>query len=301
MRKFWMRAQEINVLKDKPSFDYEACVWGNSAILIRLADRRHSVLGLARFLKAIKGKNGKVLEVGCGTGTFLRSVKEYRPDLELFGCDISQTAINLAKENNQYPIHFETADALSLPYGDESFDVVVMMDVLEHLPNTKKALEEVRRILNKGGIFHLLVPCEANFFSLYWFMWKMNLGGNLKRKYAGHIQRLATNDVRKLLRDCDFSFVKQSFSFHGLGQIYDIFFDYLPRLFQKSVPFSSHRQNCLSIKVTLLRSLKERGTFLTIWLILGRAVEIAAYYESVALKYFTAPGLHITSRKGGIV
>lgn len=282
-------------------FDYEVHVWGDSEALIRIEERRHFCLGLKRFLEVIKNIDGRVMEIGCGTGIFLRSLKSYRTDLELSGCDISQKAIDLAKVNKQYNIDYRVAEAQVLPYDNNSFDIVVMMDVLEHLADVEAALREVKRVLKDRGMFHLLVPCEVNPLTLHWLMWKVKIGHNLKKKYAGHIQRLTSKKVRKLINDNQFSIAKETFSFHGLGQINDIFFDYLPRIFTKNKIDPNKRIKAQTAKDKIIRSIKERGLLLTFWLMLGRIIEVAAFYESEILKYFPgAIGLHITSYKGGL-
>jgi ubiquinone/menaquinone biosynthesis C-methylase UbiE len=281
------------------NFDYEAHVWGGPCDLINIKEKRHSCLGLKRFLEVAREKKAKVLEVGCGTGIFLRSLKSYRPDLELSGCDISKKAISIAKDSAHSGIDFEVANAYALPYSGESFDYVVIMDVLEHLDYPAGAIKEVQRVLKKNGFFHLLVPCEANALTLHWLMWKIRLGHNLKRKYAGHIQRLTGGETHRLLKDCGFTVIKETYSFHFLGQIYDIFFDYLPRIFTKNKIALDRREQLSGIKNKITRSIRERGILLTFWFMLGRVVEILAFLESEILKYFPiAMGLHITSTKG---
>lgn len=280
-------------------FDYEKHIWGKAGDVISLKDRRNPTLGLRRFLEIIDNTGGRLLEIGCGTGIFIRSVKYYRPDLEAYGCDISRTAIAAAKKTEEYDIHYEVADASSLPYKDESFDIVVMVDVLEHLEDIKEVLRETRRVLKEGGILHLLVPCEANRFTLHWLMWKLKIGHNLKREYAGHIQRLTTNDIHKFVGNQGLTIIKETFSFHFIGQIYDIFFDYLPRTFQRKKIIEYERKKICSVKDKISKSLKERGIILTLWAILGWLIEIVAFYESEILKSFPlAIGGHITCRKG---
>lgn len=283
-------------------FNYEENIWGSSNASIHLESKRHISLGLRRFLKIRHDKGARVLEVGCGTGIFLRSLKHYRPDLEAFGCDISKTAIDTAKENKEQNIYYEVADAHVLPYEERTFDIVVMMDVLEHLELIEVVLQQVKRVLKEKGVFYLLVPCEANKFTLHWLMWKLKIGHNLKKRYAGHIQRFTRKDIHKFIKDAGFKIIKETFSFHFIGQIYDIFFDYLPRIFQKNKIDDKQREDAFSVKDKISRSLKMRGIILTLWAILGHFVEIAAFYESQILKNFPlAIGVHITCRKGELI
>ncbi len=279
-------------------FDYEEHIWGTVESIIGLESKRNSVLGLKRFLEIIESVNGRLLEIGCGTGIFIKSVKHYRPDLEVYGCDISKTAITIAMKNKKYDIHYKIGETSALPYKDKSFDIVVMMDVLEHLKDVEEAIKEAKRVLKEGGICHLLVPCEANRFTLHWLMWKLKIGYNLKREYAGHIQRLSRYDVHRFVEEQGFIIVKETFSFHFIGQVYDIFFDYLPRKFQRKKTIDYERKQALSVKEKISRSLKERGIILTLWAILGRLVETVAFYESGILKNFPlAIGIHLTCQK----
>lgn len=279
-------------------FDYEEHIWGGIESIIRLESKRNSTLGLRRFLKIIDNAGGRMLETGCGTGMFIRSVKYYRPDLELYGCDISKAAINIAKKNKEYNIHYEVGNASSLPYEEETFDIVAMMDVLEHLGDIKGALREARRVLKEGGILHLLVPCEANRFTLHWLMWKLKIGHNLKRIYAGHIQRLTRQSIHNFIKEEKFKIIKETFSFHFIGQIYDIFFDYFPRIFQKKKIIDYERKKISSVRNKISKSIKERGIILTLWAILGRLIEMVAFYESETLKKFPlAIGIHLTCQK----
>lgn len=279
-------------------FDYEEHIWGGVESIIVQESKRNSILGLKRFLEILENVNGRLLEVGCGTGMFIRSIKHYRPDLDVYGCDISKTATAIAKKNKKYNIHYNVGEASALPYKDKSFDIVVMMDVLEHLRDVEGPIKEAKRVLKVGGIFHLLVPCEVNKFTLHWLMWKLKMGHNLKRKYAGHIQRLSKQDIHYFIKDEQFKIIEETFSFHFLGQIYDIFFDYLPRKFQKKKIIDYEMKQAISVRDKISRSLKERGIILTLWAILGRLIEIAAFYESQILKSFPlAMGVHLTCKK----
>ena len=287
-------------MSENKKFDYERHIWGKPGYVIDLHDKRNSTLALRRFLESIDNINGCLLEVGCGTGMFVRSVQRYRPDLETYGCDISQKAISMAGQDKKYPICYEVADAASLPYEGNNFDVVVMADVLEHLENVKETLKECLRVLKEEGVLHLTVPCEANIFTLHWLMWKAKIGHNLKREYAGHIQRFTAGKIYDLLREEKLTIIQRTFSFHLLGQIYDIFFDYLPRKFAKERKVDSCKKQDLSVKERVFRSFKERGVPLTIWLMLGRLVDRAAFYESQILKKFPlAMTVHIACKKEG--
>lgn len=105
----------------------------------------------------------KLLDVGCWTGQLLGVLGEDR--IDYYGVDVSKHSISLAKKS--YPkAKFFLGSALDLPLKNNHFDVVVLFDVIEHLPSwqEKRCLEEIRRVIKTGGIFLLSTPAD-NFFS----------------------------------------------------------------------------------------------------------------------------------------
>ena len=97
-----------------------------------------------------------VLEVGCGTGEVLAYLP---PEIAYFGVERSEYALSeaRAKWSGRKAI-FETALASQLPFPDSMFDAALMVYVLEHLPDPKKALTEVGRVIKPGGILILAAP-----------------------------------------------------------------------------------------------------------------------------------------------
>jgi ubiquinone/menaquinone biosynthesis C-methylase UbiE len=92
----------------------------------------------------------RVLEIGCGTGRFARSVIEAVPDVDYVATDLS-AAMVAATRALGVPAQQASADAL--PFPDASFDVVVAAWMLYHVPDLDQTLGEVRRVLRPGGLF----------------------------------------------------------------------------------------------------------------------------------------------------
>ncbi len=101
-----------------------------------------------RILLAHSPRGRKVLDLGCGTGMLLRRIKG---DHELVvGIDISLGMLRKArKEVPDVPLIL--ADADHLPFGDECFDAVFSVTVLQNLPDPLSALREVVRVTKPGG------------------------------------------------------------------------------------------------------------------------------------------------------
>jgi SAM-dependent methyltransferase len=116
-------------------------------------------------------KGGRILDVGCATGTFLLGMKEL-PDWEVAGVEISPHAANIARKN-QLEVFTGTLEEAQLP--SSRFDAVTLWDVLEHLHNPMTSLEEIHRILKPGGILVLRVPngasWDAKWFGQTWAGW----------------------------------------------------------------------------------------------------------------------------------
>ena len=96
-----------------------------------------------------------LLDVGCGCGYLLFRLGEIGQSL-LFGIDFSKGRLRIAKERRIR--NLIAADAQSLPYKQNTFDIVVSTETLEHMLNPTTMLKEIRRILKKGGILILTVP-----------------------------------------------------------------------------------------------------------------------------------------------
>ncbi|MBU4346710.1 MAG: methyltransferase domain-containing protein, partial [Candidatus Omnitrophica bacterium] len=97
--------------------------------------------------------SGKLLDMGCGLGLFLKlwDPKKW----ELFGIDISRKAVEYAKSKG---LNVKEGFLEKTDFSDKHFDVITMFYVLEHLPNPLKVLKEARRILKKNGLLVIRVP-----------------------------------------------------------------------------------------------------------------------------------------------
>lgn len=121
------------------------------AIAYGMAKRR-------RFVTRHK-RAGRLLDVGCATGTFLRSMQEHGP-WDVYGVELSEEVARQARE--QYGLHVFTGTLEQAAFPERSFDAVTMWDVLEHLHDPLGSLREVRRILDPDGILLIRVPNLAS-------------------------------------------------------------------------------------------------------------------------------------------
>jgi SAM-dependent methyltransferase len=98
----------------------------------------------------------RILDVGCGTGANLEMLAQFG---ESEGVDVSDDALEFCKAKG-LTVHKGLAE--SLPFTDESFEIVTALDVVEHLDDDLAGLKEMHRVLKTGGRTLIFVPA---------FMW----------------------------------------------------------------------------------------------------------------------------------
>lgn len=97
-----------------------------------------------------------VLDVGCGTGDHLRIMAPLVAPGAAVGVDLSETLIASARRRaTPAPVSFHVGDACELPFADAAFDRVVANQVLLHLADPWRAIEEMRRVLRPGGLLSI--------------------------------------------------------------------------------------------------------------------------------------------------
>jgi SAM-dependent methyltransferase len=126
------------------------------------------------------------------------------PKAVMTGCDISDVALQkaheLEPEARLIPMTDETVEAAA-----ESFDLVISIEVLEHVPDARRATEEIARLLRPGGVLLLTTPC-ANRYSLEWTLNRLRGGlepsldgfGRFATDEPGHLRRLSDHQLREI-------------------------------------------------------------------------------------------------------
>lgn len=112
--------------------------------------RRELALSL---LKKHSTANARILDVGCGTGKGQESFAAFGT---VFGLDFSEDALKFSHSRGL--TRLARANAECIPLTSESFDTIVSLDTIEHVPNDAAALNEIFRVLKPGGIFLMNVP-----------------------------------------------------------------------------------------------------------------------------------------------
>lgn len=99
----------------------------------------------------------KILELGCGNGSMWReNIKLLPNDCRLILSDFSENMLAAARKSipTESGVDFKIIDIQNIPFGDNSFDIVIANMMLYHVPDLSKALSEVRRVLKPQGEFY---------------------------------------------------------------------------------------------------------------------------------------------------
>lgn len=107
-------------------------------------------------IKLIRARKGRLLDVGFGYGLIEENIS--KNTFDLYGIDISQKAVKRIKRMTKG--NFKKGSILDISFQDEFFDVVLALEVLEHISphNTFRAFSELKRVLRSGGILVVSVP-----------------------------------------------------------------------------------------------------------------------------------------------
>jgi len=116
-------------------------------------------------------KGIKVLDIGCGGGLACEFLAKQGANVS--GIDLSLNSIKAAQahaKESHLKIDYQCGVAENLPYSENTFDVVVCFDVLEHVEDWGKVIREIYRVLNKNGIF-LFDTINQTFKSKFIMIW----------------------------------------------------------------------------------------------------------------------------------
>lgn len=106
----------------------------------------------------------RILDAGCGAGRHIGTVY-LRSRVDVVGIDLkwedlkkSQFTLRMSEGEGRGPWMISQSDVTSIPFKDESFDLVICSEVLEHIPDNKSAISELMRVLKPGGDLVVSVP-----------------------------------------------------------------------------------------------------------------------------------------------
>ncbi len=220
-----------------------------------VAKRRLVIALLKSYLESSSGKLS-FLDLGCGTGMMLNDLSRYG---KVVGVDVSTRSLSYCLKRG-FPSVLVANLAKSFPSQENQFDVVTMLDVLEHLENDDFVLGEVFRSIKSGGYFVLTVPA----YQSLWTYWDEALG---------HKRRYRKGELAEKLTKAGFIVSRSSYFYSYL----------LPGVVVFRI-----------IKSLLGESYKKRSDFVKVPMFLNKILLTLSYFETDLVKRVSIPsGLSI--------
>lgn len=202
--------------------DYSDKIFSSLKIKGRIWESQypHFVIGLKAF-GGLKN-NSRILDIGCGAGGLTALWQEKFPNFIFEGIDVSKKAIKLAKEC--YPgIKFATSSAESIGKTSKKYDAISVCELIEHVNDPEKVLNNIYKILNNNGILYLTTQLEADEATLTGKIYGMR-GIKPKEKIVGHIQAFDRKAIKSLVKKSGFKIIEIYYNCHFLGQVIDLLY-----------------------------------------------------------------------------
>lgn len=157
-------------------------------------------LAVCHFLKSLAGlikevSPGDILDVGCGHGFVIRYIRNYYNNIIIKGIDCNREALLMAKAINPDQ-QFIQASIYEMPFRDKAFDLLICLEVLEHLVLVDAALAELKRVARRNCL--LSVPYEP-----YFSICRLLGGKNILRlgRHPEHINYFKITAIKEKLKN----------------------------------------------------------------------------------------------------
>lgn len=164
-------------------------------------DRR---LEMVRQFVTLEGAT--ILDIGCGIGTYVRRFRAFSGDVH--GVDVEEDRV--AEASLELP-NIQVAAGESLPYPDDTFDLVFSNEVIEHVADDRRTIAEAVRVTKPGGTIVIFAPNRLYPFETHGaYLGKRYVFGNiplvnwlpdpLRNRFAPHVRAYTRKGIRSLFR-----------------------------------------------------------------------------------------------------
>src|SRR5581483_3483548 len=167
----------------------------------------------------------RILDVGSGIGTYVRKFRSFSE--HVFGIDVEEERV--AEGAKSLP-NLLVGEAELLPFEDETFDVILLNEVIEHVLDDAQTIADALRVLRRGGRLIIYAPNRLYFFETHGIYlgkryifrliplvnWMPDV---IRRRFCPHVRAYTTGDLRRLFRGQPAKIVHHGYVFPGFDNI----------------------------------------------------------------------------------
>ncbi len=170
-----------------------------------------------KFQKLVpKNKYNRILDVGCASGLMTNRIAQIFPRSKVTGIDIYESGIKYAKEKYKH-INFITCDVHKLPFPNNSFDLIVCYETIEHVLKPFQVIQELQRVAKKNASIVIAMDSGNLLFRIIWFFWENTKGRVWK---GAHLHPFHHKQLEKLIKKIKFNKIEKKFSHFRMEVIF---------------------------------------------------------------------------------
>lgn len=162
---------------------------------------RNKLKEVAKFIKP----SSKILDVGSGEGT----IRGFLQDCEYWAVDISKQTIDLLKKQN-IKAEQVNLNKHEIPFKNEKFDYILLLDILEHTTNPAQILQAARKLLKTAGKMIISLPNDYHFLNKIRFLLNKNLTQD-PFSPTGHLHYFPIKSADNFMKNQGFKILKKKY------------------------------------------------------------------------------------------
>ncbi|MFC1753747.1 class I SAM-dependent methyltransferase [Thermoproteota archaeon] len=174
-------------MKNEFAYNYGDCYKDDKFVRMRYGI-------VSQMLSLFLSKDTKILDIGCYDGSMFEVLKKDFNGLEYIGVDADSTALDIARRRGvkTFNINLESG---TLPFKKDSFDVIIVGEILEHLRDPSRTLKKTQEILKPEGVILVSLPNECTFYHRLKVMFGRGIDGTgFAPGYHLHFPTLKQNE-----------------------------------------------------------------------------------------------------------
>ncbi|MHB1798587.1 MAG: class I SAM-dependent methyltransferase [Vulcanimicrobiaceae bacterium] len=251
------------------------------------SDNPHNEMLVKRMAEWLElRQSDSLLDVGCSDGYFLEKLYARTAFRSGVGVDISPSTVAAARGLvNVSALHFEVGVSDALPFDDQSFDKLVVNELIEHVPDDEGSMKEFARVLKPGGLAYVTAPNSMREMLPIFRSYCAKVD-----RVEGHLRRYSVAEFSALAKRQGFELVKVRYEGFVAGYLWYNFVIYNPLVKSVAMRFISGKAPTLGDGVT-------RPTFTAFSVVPFTLMRLIAILDGGFSGYRRAMGFHALLRK----